>query len=137
MATRWHHSRQQKTDAAIDSKELRRLAKLGLVRPSDFVRRSGGRRWVKATRVEGLFDPEEPRWYYLREGKPIGPVSVPSLGKLSHAGVIEPNDLVWTPGLSRWRPASRIIRDLKAKADRKSRPRNEEAPHPGSLTPLS
>jgi hypothetical protein len=55
MKVLWHHSRQRKIDPPIDSLELLRLVQLGLVEPTDWVRRKGSSHWVKAGKVKGLF----------------------------------------------------------------------------------
>lgn len=44
----------------------------------------------------------------MRSGQRFGPVSSEQLKKLAVSGDIQPTDLVWTEGVTEWKPASRI-----------------------------
>jgi hypothetical protein len=105
----WHHSRQQKTDRPIDSAELRRLVGNGLIQPTDRIRRSGSKRWVKAAKVEGLFNAHEPQWYISRRQKLQGPVTLEALRNLARIGDLRPNDFIWKQGMRRCKRARKIV----------------------------
>lgn len=107
MSKRWHYSTQSKADAPVDSSQLRRLARRGVLKPDDLVRKQGSRRWVKAKRIEGLFG-SKPKWSYQHHGLTYGPVTDHQLRSLATAGMIEPDDLVWREGLGTWIEARRL-----------------------------
>jgi hypothetical protein len=108
MATLWHHSRQQKTDLPVPTTELCRLAAEGLITPTDRVRKSGSRRWLGASEVAGLFDADKKEWYYLRGQETFGPFDFSELWQEAKTGKLLPDDLVWRPGMRRWKHAARI-----------------------------
>ncbi|MDW8241591.1 MAG: DUF4339 domain-containing protein [Thermogemmata sp.] len=45
------------------------------------------------------------RWYYAKFGVRYGPVSDHELKALAESGQLEPNDLIWTDGMTAWKPA--------------------------------
>lgn len=47
-------------------------------------------------------------WYYLEDRQQRGPVSFEELQALVKAGTIKPGDLVWSPEMSEWAPASSV-----------------------------
>jgi hypothetical protein len=47
-------------------------------------------------------------WFYLEEGKQIGPTDAAGLRRLATAGTLRPDTLVWKDGLAEWIPASRL-----------------------------
>ena len=48
-------------------------------------------------------------WYYIRDGQEkSGPVSPSHLKSLAASGELRPTDLVWTDGMTDWKPADRI-----------------------------
>jgi GYF domain 2 len=44
-------------------------------------------------------------WYYMSNGQKHGPVSSRQLKGLADEGRLLPEDLIWTPGFSEWKPA--------------------------------
>jgi len=56
---------------------------------------------TRSDRSPGL---SETSWYYERGGSRLGPVSASELIALCDRGDIEPDSVVWSPGLSTWRP---------------------------------
>jgi hypothetical protein len=106
---RWHHSRQKKTDPPIGTSELRRLAAEGQIGPTDLVRPSGSRRWITADKVEGLFNPGHQEWYYLHDQRQRGPFTLGDLWNEAEAGSLGPNDLVWKPGMLKWKRAVKLV----------------------------
>ncbi len=61
MAKQWfHRASEGQASGPVDSAELRRLAKAGIVRPDTLVRRGDSARWVRAEQVRGLFQPSTP-----------------------------------------------------------------------------
>ncbi len=61
MATQWfYQTAERQQSGPIDSKELRRLAETGIVRPDSLVRQGESAHWVRAERVRGLFQPSTP-----------------------------------------------------------------------------
>lgn len=47
-------------------------------------------------------------WYYARQGQQQGPVSAQALQSLLNQRQVDWQDLVWTPGMDRWEPASSV-----------------------------
>ena len=46
-------------------------------------------------------------WYFRKDGKKCGPVNTASLKKLARTGNLQPSDMIWRTGLSKWVPASK------------------------------
>jgi hypothetical protein len=44
-------------------------------------------------------------WYYARKGERFGPVPLAKVKSLADKGWLMPDDLVWRPGMTDWRPA--------------------------------
>src|SRR5262249_6716663 len=80
----------------------------GLIKPTDLVRRSGSKRWLKAARVEGLFCAPAPEWYYIHDRERVGPVTLGRLRRRARSGRIQSDDLVWKPGLREWKRAAEV-----------------------------
>ena len=47
-------------------------------------------------------------WYYLKGGRPIGPLTEDQLKTLQTSGEIASDALLWNPSLPRWAPASSL-----------------------------
>lgn len=47
-------------------------------------------------------------WYYLENRQQRGPVSFEELQGLVQAGTVQPSDMVWSPDMSGWAPASTV-----------------------------
>lgn len=47
-------------------------------------------------------------WYYVQDRQKVGPVSKEELRSLFDQGTIAGADLVWTQGMSEWKPASQV-----------------------------
>lgn len=47
-------------------------------------------------------------WYYVQDRQKVGPVSKDELRSLVEQGTISGADLVWTQGMSEWKPASQV-----------------------------
>ncbi|MCA9173402.1 MAG: DUF4339 domain-containing protein [Planctomycetales bacterium] len=50
----------------------------------------------------------ETTWYYSRDGRPVGPISGSELVRLSEAGQLVAEDLVWREGMDHWTTAGAI-----------------------------
>ncbi len=57
MAAEWYHQSEGQPSGPVDSRELRRLAEAGIVRPDTLVRKGASGNWVRAEQVRGLFQP--------------------------------------------------------------------------------
>ena len=56
MVAQWfYQTAEGRQSGPIDSKELRRLADAGIVRPDTLIRQNEGASWVRAERARGLF----------------------------------------------------------------------------------
>jgi len=47
-------------------------------------------------------------WFYLHEGRPVGPVEESAIGALLHAGSLGPASYVWREGMADWLPVAEI-----------------------------
>jgi hypothetical protein len=47
-------------------------------------------------------------WYYLHEGRQVGPISLSELTKLAENGVIQNWTQVWSPGMEEWCTAGEV-----------------------------
>ena len=47
-------------------------------------------------------------WYYAKGERRHGPISSKQLRGLAESGELQPNDLVWTEGMTDWRPAHAV-----------------------------
>ena len=47
-------------------------------------------------------------WYYSRNAQQLGPVSSSKLKDLAATGELQPTDLIWRDGMSKWMPANTI-----------------------------
>ncbi len=50
------------------------------------------------------------QWYYSRENKQFGPVSLERLQDMARRKALRPDDLVWTASMSNWSPAGSVAR---------------------------
>jgi hypothetical protein len=50
--------------------------------------------------------PNQPNWYYARNGHQVGPVSESEIPSLINSGVVVASTLVWHEGLTDWIPAN-------------------------------
>jgi len=55
----WHYNIEGVKQAPVPDDQLKVLAKKGVVRPIDFVKKEGTQEWVRARRIKGLFTIEE------------------------------------------------------------------------------
>ncbi|GMW02968.1 MAG: RDD family protein [Candidatus Hydrogenedentota bacterium] len=72
------------------------------------------------------------QWYYATGGQSMGPVPASELKSLYESGQVLPDDLVWTPGMEDWRPASvmaeRFLRAAEIPVPQPAPTRAVEAP---------
>lgn len=52
------------------------------------------------------------QWYYAKGGERHGPVSLETLRNLLLSNELQPNDLVWQPGMPNWVPLSTVVYPL-------------------------
>lgn len=48
------------------------------------------------------------QWYFTKDGKRTGPVSVSEIQKLASNKSLDPQDMVWKNGMAKWVPANSI-----------------------------
>lgn len=51
----------------------------------------------------------EKNWYYVKDNKPVGPISERAIQEMFKSGSLNKEILVWTQSLSDWIPASNIV----------------------------
>ena len=93
------------TSGPFDTPGLRAMVDRGELSPTDDVSRDGGVTWIKAGRYRGLFptggvakatDPAI--YYYARDGRSQGPVSMSTLRQWAASGALLGDDIVWADG---------------------------------------
>ncbi|MCL2701862.1 MAG: RDD family protein [Phycisphaerae bacterium] len=47
-------------------------------------------------------------WYFLNEGKPVGPVNESLMRRLQQSGRVGPGTMVWRQGMSQWQPWAQV-----------------------------
>jgi len=94
MAKQWfHRASEGQASGPVDSAELRRLAKAGIVRPDTLVRQVDSSRCVLAEQVRGLFQPSTPAPSSTPATLPL-PTPVPQSGALVNEESEKP-ERVW------------------------------------------
>ncbi|HET6246060.1 MAG TPA: GYF domain-containing protein [Tepidisphaeraceae bacterium] len=48
------------------------------------------------------------QWYYVRDGRQVGPFDQAAIAQMFASGQIAPADLVWNEGMANWQPAGMI-----------------------------
>jgi hypothetical protein len=87
------------------------------------------RRWVGAASVAGLFPPQheknppDTKWYFMRDGRRQGPVTLAALQQSITSGVCAANDLIWSKGMPEWTPCY-LVPDVASVASPKTDRRN-------------
>lgn len=119
-------------------KDLKELASSGSICATDLIWSPGMADWSQATEIAGLFSDAAPagnstpppppktaflrpaatlatevpaaeqQWYHEHEGERCGPISFDELRRLVAAGQLQRCNLVWSPGMAEWTPASQI-----------------------------
>ena len=74
------------------------------------------------------------QWFYAKQGKLVGPVTMEHLRKAVAAGELQATDFVWTEGMPQWTPAGQV-RELAGSAVNPGRraPVPPPPPHPANL----
>lgn len=62
MADLWHYTRDGAAAGPVSAMELQRMARAGLLLPTDLVWQEGMRDWALARKIDGLFPGERPEW---------------------------------------------------------------------------
>ncbi|HEX4796981.1 MAG TPA: GYF domain-containing protein [Humisphaera sp.] len=52
--------------------------------------------------------PDNTQWFYAKAGQQFGPVAREQLGQLVASGQLSAGDLVWSEGMTDWKPAGQI-----------------------------
>lgn len=124
MPSNYYYTRNNQTFGPVTSKDLRQLASLGYLKPSDMVMKEGYK-WKPAGEVPGLFGTAPPPpgaargvpapagsnvpcWYYALDGQPLGPCTADQIRSLLASGELTPEDNVWREGMPEWLPAAQL-----------------------------
>jgi hypothetical protein len=123
MASNYYYTRNNQTMGPVSSKDLRQLASLGYLKPTDMVMKEGYK-WKPAGEIPGLFGTappaagavpaavpvasNQPCWYYALDGQPLGPCSADQIKSLIKSGDLDAEDCVWREGMAEWLPIEKI-----------------------------
>ena len=137
MTAKWFYFQDKKRTGPVTAKELRVLAKQGLLKATDLVLREDLQKPILAGKVQGLFEshpsPAKPRktehrpeatsgpvrrppteWFFGVDGEQRGPVSWAELLAMCDAGKLMSDTLVWNRTLPSWIAAGEVPQ-LKSK----------------------
>jgi hypothetical protein len=116
MANLWFYRQREQTFGPVEAGELRRLARSGILKPTDLVSREAQGRWVPALNVRGLFATTDP--------KPDQPPPLPATPPLSPRPFRDPKlsrhvrQGVPRAGSIQARTLSSVVRRMSATEDR-------------------
>jgi GYF domain 2 len=126
MQVKWFYQKQGMVVGPVPTAELRFLLDAREIEASTFVRRGEDGPWLAAHTVDELVQPTcsdakmidhtdhlASDWHLSREAhQKMGPMSWDDLKAMATEGKLEPNDLIWRPGMAQWAQASRLVRPL-------------------------
>jgi GYF domain 2 len=121
MPVRWYYLNQTGVVGPVSEAELKYLINGGTIGISALVRQGEDGQWLAAEKNEGLLGMarevdtaggctrETPEWYFNLKGQnKQGPVPWAALMAMSADGELQPEDLVWKPGMALWAPACQV-----------------------------
>ena len=121
-ADEWYYTRGGEMVGPISFQELKaKAANYMLSPPLDMVWTEGMEDWRDVTEIEGLRESKgtplpaatgamaEGEWFYILDGKPVGPVSIAELKeKMEDPSIEPPLKMVWSEGMDRWLPVYEV-----------------------------
>jgi uncharacterized protein DUF4339 len=124
MPSNYYYTRNNQTMGPVSSKDLRQLASLGYLKPTDMVMKEGYK-WKPAGEIPGLFGTAPPPpgaaaaspapaaanvpcWYYALDGQPLGPCTAEQIKSLIKVGDLGAEDSVWREGMAEWLPLAQV-----------------------------
>jgi hypothetical protein len=138
MPVQWYYQNREGDVGPVSLAELKYLINLGNITASTLVRSGEEGLWLAAGGITGLSEssgdaghagesaPESPEWHFNLKGqKKRGPVTWSALREMIAGGQLQPDELVWKPGMALWVPASQV-RGLLAESSSAGR----DAPRP-------
>jgi uncharacterized RDD family membrane protein YckC len=66
------------------------------------------------------------QWYYVEDGKRIGPITEPDFRSLVSSGKITPKTLVWSAGMADWIPCEKLPKPAEGDAQAAAAPAGQE-----------
>jgi GYF domain 2 len=121
MPVRWYYESQVGTVGPVSMAELRFLINVGTIGVSTLVRPGEEGPWLVAEKVASLLGAtgevenaggcaiETPEWHFSLKGhNKQGPVPWRALKAMILEGTLQPDELVWKPGMALWVPASQV-----------------------------
>jgi hypothetical protein len=121
MPVHWYYQNREGDVGPVSLAELKYLINLGNITASTLVRSGEDGLWLAAGGITGLSEssgdaghagesaPESPEWHFNLKGqKKRGPVTWSALREMITGGQLQPDELVWKPGMALWVPASQV-----------------------------
>jgi hypothetical protein len=121
MPVQWYYRNREGDVGPVSPAELKYLIKVGTIIASTLVRSGEQGLWLAAGSMAGLLEPssdaakadesasESPEWHFNLKGQnKQGPVTWSALREMIVGGQLQPDELVWKPGMARWVPASQV-----------------------------
>jgi GYF domain 2 len=121
MPVQWYYQNQGDSVGPITVAELTYLINRGTLTDRTLVRRGWDGEWLALDEIAGLLGttgepddadgsvPTTTEWYFnLKSRTKQGPVPWSVLKAMTAGGELQPDDLVWKPGMALWAPASQV-----------------------------
>jgi GYF domain 2 len=121
MPVQWYYQNREGVVGPVSLAELKYLINLGTITASTLVRNGDKAPWLAAVEIKGLLEPgidagiadgsapESPEWHFNLKGKnKQGPITWRALKEMIAGGQLQPDDLVWKPGMALWLSASQV-----------------------------
>ena len=143
MPVRWYYESEAGIVGPVSAAELKYLIDVGTIGVSTLVRPGEDGPWLGVEKIAGLLAPagegtsadhsasQVAEWHFNLKGQnKEGPVPSSVLKAMIAAETLQPDDLVWKPGMALWIPAARVPGLLACPGDR-------AVQKPGFLSKLS
>lgn len=115
MNKEWYYTLDHQPLGPVTQETIEEMLKVGVLQPSHKVWHPTLAKWTTINRVSALraFPPEVnvtsgERWYFLKEGKRLGPVSLLTLQELVRSGILDRESRAWSQRLAEWTPIVQI-----------------------------
>jgi tetratricopeptide (TPR) repeat protein len=122
-ASNWYIARDKKKLGPYSTAQMKQMAELSQLLPTEMVLQDGTTQWKSASQVQEFFPvlasaappplppplaPEPAEWHFTQNGQQAGPVTWSQLRQRAASGQLQSTDMVWKGGMAGWVAASTI-----------------------------
>jgi len=121
MSSQWYYQNKEGIVGPVTAAELKFLVVGRKIQASTLVRKGNDGQWLAANAINELVDPvsgvesvdgldhQGEEWRFSGKAhEKQAPVSWDALKTMASEGMLQPDDLVWKPGMTTWVPASQV-----------------------------